>query len=208
MQIGFPETKRVRMRYTDYIHLQSTLGVIAAYDYYTNGLYDPQVAIGGHQPMGYDQIVGVYYNYAYVVGSKITVKFLPEFAPATDPIIDQPVMVGVYPYDSGINASLIYTDWQSYSEAGFPCKTISSIQPKVVATGNFSARKCIGLVDRNSPASFNTTTSNPGIANMWVYHIWLQTLDQSGLYTSNVFAAEVTIDYIVEFSNRIPLPPS
>ncbi len=40
-----------------------------------NGCFDPEVAVGGHQPIGFDQYMTLY-NHWYVAGSKITLTFL------------------------------------------------------------------------------------------------------------------------------------
>lgn len=50
-------------------------GVAASYSYSCNGLYDPNITGGGHQPMGFDQLVGVMYDHYTVIGAKITVRF-------------------------------------------------------------------------------------------------------------------------------------
>lgn len=38
-----------------------------------NGLYDPEVAVGGHQPYGFDQMMGLF-NHFTVLGAKLTVR--------------------------------------------------------------------------------------------------------------------------------------
>ena len=47
-------------------------GTPAAYVYRANGLYDPDLTGGGHQPRGYDQFTPMY-NHWTVVGAKVTV---------------------------------------------------------------------------------------------------------------------------------------
>lgn len=44
--------------------------------YVANGPYDPYYALGGHQPLGWDQLVGVLYNHVNVYKAKITCEFL------------------------------------------------------------------------------------------------------------------------------------
>lgn len=45
------------------------------YDLYRgNGLYDPEVAVGGHQPRMFDQMCLFYQSYL-VLGSKISITF-------------------------------------------------------------------------------------------------------------------------------------
>lgn len=41
-----------------------------------NSLYDPEYAVGGGQPLGYDQWAAIY-NYYSVIGSKIEVRLMP-----------------------------------------------------------------------------------------------------------------------------------
>lgn len=40
-----------------------------------NGMFDPRAAVGGHQPMGFDQLMAMYTKFV-VVGAKITVTFV------------------------------------------------------------------------------------------------------------------------------------
>jgi hypothetical protein len=49
-------------------------GVVSVQKFSANGCYDPDVTGTGHQPMGFDQIMQLYYHYG-VVGSKITASF-------------------------------------------------------------------------------------------------------------------------------------
>lgn len=74
--IAFPRTKIAKMRYVDQIELYSASSVpYVGYFWRANGIYDPQVALGGHQPLGYDQW-HTFYNHYVVLGSKITVNFV------------------------------------------------------------------------------------------------------------------------------------
>lgn len=48
-------------------------GLVAPYVFSMNGLYDPNITGVGHQPIGFDQLVGVMYDHYTVIGAKITV---------------------------------------------------------------------------------------------------------------------------------------
>lgn len=73
--LGFPSNKIVTMRYATGLSLDIAAGgVTDVVSYRANGPYDPDVAVGGHQPMGYDQFES-YYKRLTVIGSKITVVF-------------------------------------------------------------------------------------------------------------------------------------
>lgn len=49
-------------------------GLAASYYFSANGLYDPNITGGGHQPLGFDQIMPMYDHYT-VIASKITCTF-------------------------------------------------------------------------------------------------------------------------------------
>lgn len=51
-------------------------GVASYYSFRLNGLYDPEVAIGGSQPRGFDQLASIYGKYT-VRKAKVEVTFFP-----------------------------------------------------------------------------------------------------------------------------------
>lgn len=55
------------------ITLNPGIGGIPVFHHFSaNGLYDPNVTGGGHQPLGFDQVMPMYDHYT-VIGSKITI---------------------------------------------------------------------------------------------------------------------------------------
>lgn len=77
----FPYSKLVKLRYSDYITLNSGIGQTAYWTFRANDLYDPDVTGVGHQPRGFDQWMNMY-NKFVVIGSKITVRFSSDQTPA------------------------------------------------------------------------------------------------------------------------------
>lgn len=72
---GFPKLKVAKLRYVDEIALTSpaVTGLSAAWGFRANGCYDPNAAVGGHQPKGFDQWMALYSHFN-VLGSKCTVR--------------------------------------------------------------------------------------------------------------------------------------
>lgn len=193
--IGFPEMTTLRMRYVDTGTVVSTLGVMSVVDYYANALYDPYPPVGGHQPMGFDQAMQ-YYQFATVLGSKITVQFTPNLGLAQN----VPVNVGVY-----LENNTPYTDWRSFIEAGLPVTTILAQQPRQTrCTAKYSPEKFFGQTGRDITQFVNTVGSN--CLRTCVYHIWMQSVDQAS--TSQIQNYTITIDYLVRLSNKNALPAS
>lgn len=72
----FPQKLRQTLVYSESFPL-TTAALIGPPVYATfrlNGLFDPRNAAGGHQPMGFDQLMAMYTKYV-VLGAKITVTF-------------------------------------------------------------------------------------------------------------------------------------
>lgn len=58
-----PQTFRSRNKYAQQDQLSCTAGVPARKTFSLNGLFDPDTALGGHQPMGFDQLMTFYDHY-------------------------------------------------------------------------------------------------------------------------------------------------
>lgn len=59
-----PLRKFVKMKYVVHLSVASPgVGAITAYEFRANGMYDPEVAVGGHQPYGFDQLMGQYNHF-------------------------------------------------------------------------------------------------------------------------------------------------
>jgi len=88
--------KKVTLRYVErQTDLNSgAAGAISEIFWWANGLFDPRDAIGGHQPLGFDQMM-LMYNHWVVIGAKITIDFVN--LDATNPQI-----VGIRPADDAV----------------------------------------------------------------------------------------------------------
>lgn len=64
----------MRLRYADTLTMDPSTGSYATFSYRANGIYDPQVTSGGHQPCGFDRWKLIYQHYV-VIGSKVTATF-------------------------------------------------------------------------------------------------------------------------------------
>lgn len=65
-------TMKATLRYTETVLVNPGAGVPATYTFSANGLYDPNITGAGHQPRGFDQLMGLYERYT-VTSCKITV---------------------------------------------------------------------------------------------------------------------------------------
>ena len=66
-------TLKAKFIYSDYFSIETGVaGIPGHYVFAANGLYDPNITGSGHQPSGFDQLVGPLYDHAVVIGAKIT----------------------------------------------------------------------------------------------------------------------------------------
>lgn len=192
---GMPTTKIANLRYVETTNVACTTGVLNEILWRANGIYDPRVAVGGHQPMGFDQW-SVLYNHYVVVGSKITIKVINDTTVS-------PAMCGVYLSDG---QTLSYTTPEEYIEARKGTyRMIQPTNPKTLSLSNkFSAKRFYNIVNikDNVDRLGSPIGQDPG--EQAYYHIWYQTLDSS----SDTIRFTVTIDYIVLFSEPKDLTQS
>ena len=77
-KLGFPQSMRTTLRYCDHITFNlNSLDAVFLASYLGNGMFDPQVSIGGHQPRGFDDFMRLYQKFT-VLGSSLSVNFVYE----------------------------------------------------------------------------------------------------------------------------------
>lgn len=77
----FPQALFTKFTYSDRFALSSSTGIIATNVFNLNSLYDPDATGAGHQPRGYDALLGADnsgapYNRYVVYGCKIFIRFV------------------------------------------------------------------------------------------------------------------------------------
>lgn len=105
---GFPSQIKTVMCYREqYVSINPGAGGLAAsHVFAANGLYDPNITGGGHQPVGFDQMMDMYDHYV-VTRAKIVVTFTNQ-----DTSNRQTVALAV------VDDSTTYTDIRRLIEAG------------------------------------------------------------------------------------------
>lgn len=141
-----------------------TAGVPAIQVFRANGMYDPRVATGGHQPRGFDQFMALY-DHFIVLGSKITLH-------GCNTDTSQSTFLGVTLRDSTITESNAIRD---YTEGGMT---------DVCLLGPLGSNTQVGKVTYScNPAKYlgrpwnatdlkGSSISDP--AEEAYYHIWVQ----------------------------------
>lgn len=184
--LGFPPRILCNLRYHETSGSTSTLGSIATTKYRWNSMFDPQVAVGGHQPLYSDNFAAVYDHYA-VVSAVAVVKFV-NLSTAT-------LNVGVVTDDDSTTPTTI----DALSEQTTGMHTVLPPQSGSLSsrtfTINWSCEKALGIDPFASESYKSATTADPSeqsILSCWGAAPFAP--------ASADFAVDVTFTYHVLYS--------
>lgn len=183
----FGNSRIAKLTYCDTITVDPGVNTVGQYRFKANGLYDPDVAVGGHQPYGFDQLMNVYNNYT-VLGSKITVTLCPTSTWNS-------YGIGVKTSDLATLLSLTPTVIQEQPGYRYRLFTNGPASPIPRVTGVFSAKKFLGNKIKYNDNYTGTTVTDP--QDVWYYHVLLWcpiTTTDLGTTTLNI-----RIDYTAKF---------
>jgi len=177
----FPATKTVRLRYATFGTLSSTSGVVSAYVYSANGLYDPDISGLGHQPMGFDQMMLSYEHYT-VLSSNITFTF--KNTTASNPT----VAVTAAPSSTNLTNATQIVEFGGLQSTTLEIKGVSgAVQNLSLAV---DVRKIEGgraIID--NPNLQGDAASNPAEQVYFIVYMW----DNAG------FSGSLNFDVVIEF---------
>jgi len=203
--IGFPTTQIVKHRYVTNQLLDLNSVPLVNVQYSATGMFDPQISVGGHQPLGYDQW-SLFYNRYHVLGCKAKITF--NFGESTG---SKPLVVGIYPLRYG---ATVGTSVQAIMEQGLSRFKMVNSSPGGGADNQFT------LVNKLSTKQFydqkdskdNTisygamNTANPNSQIIW--NIFAGTYDESSGGSASKITCMIELDYIARWSDPIALPQS
>lgn len=168
-----------------------------------NGIYDPDVALGGHQPMGFDQLMQYYKKYT-VVRSRIRVMYSPDAVGNTDPV------------SVAVNLSRDYTDllaitlgaWESLLEQPLTGNAVTmgttvtgfhQGQRSCIPMHSFDAKKFFGQKTLDAQDYGGTALSDPTVPAYFT----IATNNLNGV--AAIITVRVELEYDVEFTEPNPL---
>lgn len=177
------------LRYNTTVTLNPTATVPAYHNFSMNGLYDSDLSGSGHQVLGWDQLIGVFYDHAIVIGSKIKVEFL-----STSSTTGGFSVCGIDPRDTTGYA----LDKDELIEQG---RGKHVTLPAYYAGGKTLTHKMNPnkFLGRSAPLADdqlkNSSSSNPAEQAIWT--IWAASPD--GVIDPSGVLCNVTIEYLTVF---------
>lgn len=186
----FPRKLRQTLVYAENfpVTLNAVAGLTTWHTFRANGLFDPRFAIGGHQPMGFDQLMAIYSKYT-VVGAKLSFW----------------VTVGTQTFNNGyfgINirdpaASAVTTTESSVESQYSTFSTFGYLQNTKKVVMNFDGPKYFNsndIVDDDTlSGTLTTDPTRVALADFWVG------CDQAPTSPNNVVNVMIKIEYDAYF---------
>lgn len=176
-----------KIRYTEFVNFNPTVGAAAVLIFKANGCYDPNFTGIGHQPLGFDQYMAMYEHFR-VVSSTCTLTVMP------DPTLSATNNFVIVNRLSDSTAAI--TNSARLIEAGF-CSW------DTVSPGD-SAKRVVKSFDTNKyfpnqKNSFNVVGSQTGDpSELALYHLSVDSVPGTG--DPGIQYGFVVIDYIVQFT--------
>lgn len=192
-QVGLPNEKWVRFRYVQEIGIDAGLAGMGSRYFRANSLFDPDEAIGGHQPLNYDQLIFGYKNYT-VYGAKLTMTYLKPISTSSVP--------GYYGIFIDDDNALTYTTAPAIIESnqrGSKWKSTMGIEyTDRSVTAGFSAKKFFGVTNLDALVFGAPKGGNP--AKPAFFCCWVGSIAGNDPANANFL---VQIEYLAKLTEKV-----
>lgn len=167
-----------------------------------NSVFDPEYAVGGHQPLGFDQLAGLYNKYnVHSARVEVTAYNNSDTSAAGHPMTA--IGLAMFPSvnDAPVSSTLAYVREQPYCVHTVIGPPLCSAAVRSLAAPRRTTQEVYGQ-NANDNDYKAVVTANP--AKEWFYLIFARTLNGEPLDLN----LEVMIYYDVTFFARKQLTPS
>ncbi len=192
----FPKVMRCRMKYHEQIVLNPGSGTSTGNVYNMSSIFDPNVTGVGHQPYGYDVFEDLYQHYV-VLGCKITANFMST----TNSASTGTGVVGLH-IDTGTVGISVTDDLLESPDTWYKMLSTADAKGETTVTSNWNPNTWFGYkLPNQGPGLGADFGSNP--TKSVNCHVFAGSIGSGNdLAIVNV---NLTIEYFVEMSDRLPL---
>lgn len=177
----------------------TALGYYNSFDFRGNGPYDPEAALGGGQPYGFDQLAAIYQRYR-CYASKIRVKVHNLTGSSTTPYFMAvfPYATGAAPTDAGWYVNAAEQPYSRYvtRNAFDSSPTLKSVMSTAKIYG---VNKTMVKSDTQFQSLVSTTPSYE-----WFWKVSFGQISPT-VTSANTFNLQIDITYYMEFFDRAPI---
>lgn len=197
-----PDRARMKLRYFGQKQFNITLGGNQYYSFNANSFFDPDGAVGGGQPVGFDQW-SAFYNYYRVRACKFKCTIIQASSTAAN--VTQLILLPTSDTSGTTSQSIIVNAQQPYAKTRFT--NVQSGSGGVVTLKSYmSTKRILGLTKAMTDGDDQLqaiVSTNP--ARVWYWVVGSVALD--GTSTLNAYM-DFTMTMYGEFYSRKPLAAS
>lgn len=182
--VGVTKYRDVKLYYTDVNQTTVAISSYATWTYQTS-LFDPYYAVGGHQPLFFDQYATMYKNYV-VFGIGYNIQFCSDGSTV-------PIFVTVEPSPDPVTLTTL----SSVRERNGVKESIVANGYRTSLRGYISTKKVLGISRQkllSDDKYSSVTTTSPAV----MAYLKIQTWNQSGTATVNLYFS-VRLTYYCRF---------
>jgi len=144
-----PSRKYAKLKYSCMAYSDGIgAAAIKAFEYRANGMYDPEVAVGGHQPYGFDQLMAQYFHFT-VLRSTCTAE-----VQSCTTNSDQIWMLATYNASGTLASAFASGGSNAIHELPIVSKTL------ILTSGEYRGPRRSTYTSFNASATFGKTNSN------------------------------------------------
>lgn len=192
----FGNSRIARLTYCDNIALDPGANTVAGRVFRANGLFDPDVALGGHQPYGFDQLMSIYNRFC-VLGAKIVVTAVPAASFAS-------YIIAVKLSDVATITSTTPTVLQEQPGYRYKLITNGNTTPTPRMVHTYSARRMCRPGFMFNDQYCGTVSNDPN--DQWFFHVLTAAANPNA--DNGPMTFNIRIDYIAKFMNPTELAAS
>lgn len=181
---GFPSKVKMVHKYVVTYPVTGSGGVMNSFNLKANGMYDPEPAVGGHQPLYFDTMTEIY-NHFTVIGSRAKVKVV-----AAADTVAPPFKVALFLNDNTVVTPTSVDGVIEQTNSKWVQLGPDNMQATL--TKSFSAKRQFGKVNTSQDGYRGNSGADP--TELSYFTVALQSTDTA----TGAFSAYVTveIDYI------------
>lgn len=182
--IALPKSRVTTLHYTE----QHNMALGDNLTYMINSAFDPNAAIGGHQPLGYDQWSAMYTKY-YVIGAKY--KFTMAYDAAVQAAVPAQFVVTL---DRNTTPNATWVTNIEHNKGSGQVILPATAEKTVSLEGTFSLKKFFNLSNiKDNHSVGGTISGNPS----YPAYVILQSKDFTGAAGAYEFTCQVDIEQTV-----------
>lgn len=175
---GFPKKFKFKHKYTQIDQIATTTVALEKI-YRANGMFDPDVSLGGHQPLYFDQLTTLY-NYNFIISSKVKWTIVPAGTSA-----QVPYRVIAYTSPSG-SATADAAKAAEQTGANHTMCAGGLNPDKIVLYSSYNATQVFGPGVLSNPQLRGTATADPNEQSY--FHLMIHAVDGGSLVSVQVMA--------------------